>query len=456
MDPDLGWHIRYGQIILSGGLPQSDPFSYTMPSYNYANHEWLLDIIFVLLVPLTGFTGLSLIFALIATSTIFLALPKSLKVWQLSIIFLAAGIFLSFTGIRPQLISWLLFLIVLKIISKGDTFLLLVPIFLFWANIHGGFVIGIAILIIYLVSKFLAEGKLPVNKVFIIFLSILVTLINPYQLKLWQEILSILTDHRLKRIIVEWFPIIFAPHPLIIIWFFIFVFLFIKYFRNISIFEKMLYAALFLNSLLSIRNTPYFVLATIPFISASLKQYFEGLKKIPAILYKKIPFIIFSLLLTIFLATLSQIFSNSNMQTSVYPDRAVEFLKQLKGSGEIFAPYNWGGYLIWQYPQKRVFIDGRMPSWKQQKKAGESEYALDEYFKITSKSEFASIFKKYNIEYALLPNYSEGEPGFSKKILSLWQDMFTLSFPVSSFIKTLEDFGWEKIYEDEVSVIYKR
>ena len=32
--------------------------------------------------------------------------------------------------------------------------------------------------------------------------------------------------------------------------------------------------------------------------------------------------------------------------------------------GYVFNSYNWGGYLIWElYPQKQVFIDGRVPAY---------------------------------------------------------------------------------------------
>ena len=47
-----------------------------------------------------------------------------------------------------------------------------------------------------------------------------------------------------------------------------------------------------------------------------------------------------------------------------YPLGAVKYLHENPIEGNMFNEYNWGGFLIWQYPEKKVFIDGRMPSWK--------------------------------------------------------------------------------------------
>ena len=63
---DFGWHLRFGQIILAKGIVYKDLFSYTMPSYNFVDHEWLSDALFGFgfFYPLVGKFGLSIFFAL--------------------------------------------------------------------------------------------------------------------------------------------------------------------------------------------------------------------------------------------------------------------------------------------------------------------------------------------------------------------------------------------------------
>ena len=68
LDPDFGWALRMGEVILKSGIPKSDPFSYTMPSYPYVDYEWLTHIGIAKIYSLANFTGLTLIFTFIALS----------------------------------------------------------------------------------------------------------------------------------------------------------------------------------------------------------------------------------------------------------------------------------------------------------------------------------------------------------------------------------------------------
>src|SRR3989344_9531753 len=74
------------------------------------------------------------------------------------------------------------------------------------------------------------------------------------------------------------------------------------------------------------------------------------------------------------------------------------FLKTLPLSENIFNEYGWGGYLIWKIPERKYFIDGRMPSWRQN-----GQFVFGDYIKIT-KAEigFDKILEKYDIKYAIL------------------------------------------------------
>lgn len=44
--------------------------------------------------------------------------------------------------------------------------------------------------------------------------------------------------------------------------------------------------------------------------------------------------------------------------------RSAEYLMENKLSGKMLTDYNWGGWLIWNYPGIKPSIDGRMPFWK--------------------------------------------------------------------------------------------
>src|SRR3990172_1739641 len=69
-DPDFGWHIKMGELILTHGIPAKAPFSYTMPSFPFVDHEWFTNVLIYILYENMGWLGLSFIFSLLVTSEI--------------------------------------------------------------------------------------------------------------------------------------------------------------------------------------------------------------------------------------------------------------------------------------------------------------------------------------------------------------------------------------------------
>lgn len=76
LDPDFGWHLKMGQLILARGIPITDPFSYTMSSFPFVDHEWLTNIMIAKLYPTLGFLGLSAFYSTAAVLAIYIATSK--------------------------------------------------------------------------------------------------------------------------------------------------------------------------------------------------------------------------------------------------------------------------------------------------------------------------------------------------------------------------------------------
>src|SRR5437870_1663221 len=68
LDPDFGWHVRMGNLILASGIPATDPFSYTMSSYPFGDHEWLTNIFLAKAMGGIGYIFLAALFAVIAVA----------------------------------------------------------------------------------------------------------------------------------------------------------------------------------------------------------------------------------------------------------------------------------------------------------------------------------------------------------------------------------------------------
>jgi hypothetical protein len=87
-----------------------------------------------------------------------------------------------------------------------------------------------------------------------------------------------------------------------------------------------------------------------------------------------------------------------------YPVQAVAYLKAHPCAGNLFNDYNYGGYLIWKLPGQKVYIDGRMPTWRDAR----NKYLMDDYFSVLdSGSVQNSQFKKYDVACVLIGNSTD-------------------------------------------------
>jgi len=153
--------------------------------------------------------------------------------------------------------------------------------------------------------------------------------------------------------------------------------------------------------------------------------------------------------------------AKSITEESFYPKKAVEFLKTNLPQGQIFSKYGWGGYLIWKLPEKKVFIDGRMPSWRWKSPSNkESNYAMKDYQEILNgKTDYLPIFAKYGIDTLLLSSPKPKSLGeqLEEKLKDL---LFKLGVSKKErefdFHQQLQRDGWSTIYKDSVAIIYQK
>ncbi len=115
-----------------------------------------------------------------------------------------------------------------------------------------------------------------------------------------------------------------------------------------------------------------------------------------------------------------------------YACKAAEFLKKQPEKGVIFNTYEQGGFLIWQLPEYKVFIDGRMPAWPHP--SGKSPYTI--YLEtLQTQPGWQETLKEYNINWLFIG------PG-------TFMDLKIRENP--------ESFGWQEVYRDKKAVIYKK
>lgn len=409
LDPDLGWHLRMGEVIFASGVPKTDPFSYTMPSYPFVDHEWLTNVIMARLYPVLGMVGLAAVMAGVSTLALMTAVPVEWWNWAVVPLLLGMGGLMVRGGARPQVEDWLFLAITLRLTEskKWQRLRWLIPVlFGWWANLHGGFMLGPVILAVVLGVKFWEQRKIELLDVMVWCLGVVATLINPYGVRLWHEVWMQMTDMGLRNSIAEWQ--VFMMRLELGWWLLIALVavLAMKYGEEIEKREWAVWGLLLVAGLLNSRHAALFTVAAIPVAAKLLGKAYEEMKKKKVMRERARKFYgilvgVAGVLLVVEVGLLIRGMGAGS--GAMYPQGAINFLRANKFEGELFSKYWWGGYLIWKLPEKKVFIDGRMPSWRWTAPSGESNWAFKEYLLVGSGNEadIRDVFNKYRVGVVL-------------------------------------------------------
>jgi hypothetical protein len=164
-DADIGWHIRNGeQILASHAIPRTDSFSSSMSGHPWYAWEWLYDILIATIHHVSGLNGVVFFGAVIIAATFVLTLHLALRRGgNLLITFLLLVLSLAASAVhflaRPHLLSWLFAVIWFELLDSAAESgqsrhrLYWLPVLtVLWVNLHGGFLLGFALLAAYLIG----------------------------------------------------------------------------------------------------------------------------------------------------------------------------------------------------------------------------------------------------------------------------------------------------------------
>ena len=494
-DPDFWWHLKTGEYIYqTGSLPETDPFSYSSLEKDPINPEskrikfilssyWLFQLILFLIYKAFSFQGIIYLRAVILTLLVFVLYKAARREgmgFYLSIVFIIPSIVIlvNFTGERPQLFSFLFNFLLIYLLegfrkSQVSSLKYLFPIpfiMLLWANMHGGFILGVIILSIYIVSEackyaFRKFGQpLPMKSLKLLILagiiSVFITLLNPNGYNVVPVLLELEKGRYMSMIIESQSPIDIVKYGFYnqeFITYFILLFLcpllFLINIKKSDITDILIFSVFTYMSLSASRVIPFFApVASLLIVRYSLKTYEQLTERstFMSIIHKiKIPLsllkspsinILLSVLISVFLIyqlNNKNLFMNG-VRTERYPVGAVQFLKENKLQGNMFNPYVWGGYMLWElYPDYKVFTDGRG--------------LIEEVFFQVDRIMAASPISFYGV-----PEW--------KALLVAYKVNFIVTFSINEFSgrlvplipALLDDPEWHLIYLGNTSLIFLR
>ena len=385
----------------------------------------------------------------------------------------------------------------------------LLPLFYLWASMHGGFLIGIFILFFWALIKLIeilllklkyhssvaspskykkfcvklcqqsaefidGEKTITVKQIFIFLFFVICGAVaataTPYGVKLYSYLLNITNSSFMMEKIVEWFPFYYLPikyWQLLYFSFIVIVILLIFFYACKKRKElkaplwEMAVAIFFLAlALRSKRHFPILFIVSFPLLIGFFSSFFS----LPNdnFLNKKWPkqfFIVKPYIAIAFIVIIASKLIGINFITDPfiffggkYPRDAAAFLK---GNSEysnkkLFAKYGWGGYLIWVMPEKKLFIDGRLPQYPF---AGHT--LLEEYYEFFNETKIEDKLKQYDIGLVLMPSkISYYKLNWFEKYFLLLNEEKINEYE-NHFKNYLEQSdNWKLIYNDKISDIY--
>ncbi len=174
VNPDIYWHLAAGKYALAHlAPPRRDVFSWTMAGRRWTDFEWLSQAVYYLLWLAGGWRALQLFKALLLALTLLVfrrtvLLHGRRAALPLLLPFFALGI-LSNCDLRPENFTLLFFAATFYFLEKrrlagedlkGPGAAAAFAFFALWANLHAGFLYGLALAGIYAAGEF-AEALLP-------------------------------------------------------------------------------------------------------------------------------------------------------------------------------------------------------------------------------------------------------------------------------------------------------
>ena len=460
-DTDMWWHLAAGRaIVTTGRIPSVDEFSFTVRGTPWTDVYWLAQVGMYQAHVLGGDVALALAVAALAVAA-FVFVYRQMEGAPLLrgfVIVLAAAASSVIWSPRPQMLSFVLlgvtgYVVYLLKWRRVNRLWVLIPLFMLWANVHGGYALGLMLIGSVAVGETLnrVTGRAKAPEVMtwkeIGFLAGagvlcgLALLANPYTIGTWTLPFKTVGIKVLQGYIQEWgSPDFHNLYEQPILWLLFGLLAAAGFSGRRWDWSDLIAVAVFgYSAFLARRNVAPLALVIAPVLTRQLQPIVESgvaRVKLPASVRQGVnptlATVLNGLILTLVIlagvikcgmALAPQMIDKAKQQA--VPVRAVEWLKQSGLTGPMYNSYNWGGYLVWALPGEPVFVDGRTDIY-------EDEF-LREYIQVTFiRPGWHEVFDRYGVRLALTER-----DGFLAMILATQPD-------------------WRLVYADDQAAIYVR
>jgi hypothetical protein len=462
-NPDLGWHLAAGRFIAeSGRVPRADFLSWSQAGRPWIDFEWGAQLVFHVLDRLGGLPALW-VFKTLSFFGVSLMLTAMLRQWEFPAAWIGFALppfaiaLFPMSDIRPEVFSLLLFMAQFWVLERRRLGLRRagwkaelaghVAAYAVWANLHAGFVTGLALCVLYGAAEAYRRRERPTADSPLAWAAagVFGTCLNPYGPAVYTVFLEHWRQRAILRVLViEWEEPNFFNSYMNGYWAlvaFSFTGFILAMLQGLALPAEHLAAfsvfALFASR--AFRTTSYAALLAYP-LSLTVWRGLRAPGWWPGVR----PWLLAAGTAVALWRTAGmmqdQRFQHPLAVLENYgPAGACRFVLREKatlGGLRLYNPWNWGGYLDrYLYPDFKVSMDGRYLFTDM---LGEIEKAGD------TPDTWRRYLDRQGVDLALLVNDGRVvRPGS----ISLWRPFITYAMPRSD---------WALVYWDQQSVLLVR
>jgi hypothetical protein len=400
---DTWWLLRAGADIWgSWQVPLADNYSYTAAGRYWWNHEWLSEVLFYGLFRLGG---LPLLTACCAGAV----LATWATVWRtcrarFELLFVVTGLCLVVAAqswaIRPQVLSALLFAVVMRLAIDDRKAIWIPAVVVVWVNLHGAAVSSLVLVAGAAAGAAVWQRRIPWRLTAILAASAIAIGASPVGFRMFAEIAASMERSRLNALI-EWLPPAFTP-GLVPFWILVValpvatVALWRKWDERTARLLGIAIACLPL-ALRSTRNVGLFLIAAVPAFTSLLAPLIPAARP-PKGERPELNAAVMTIVVAAGLIIAVTVWRHPPARLGWRPI-APEAVKAIESCpGPLYNTYGDGGVLIWWTPQQRVFIDNRQDPYPT------DLLSLNRTMETTGA--YAEAFTQYKIQCVALPPQS--------------------------------------------------
>jgi hypothetical protein len=459
-DGDMARHIRLGEAILDrGALPQADFFSHTMAGRPFIAFEWGSEVVYALAYRVAGLPGVAVLAGLVLALTYALVArflirrggdPLLAYFVSMAAAVLSAAHWLA----RPHLFTMLGVVLLIELLERRGrrTLWPWFAFFVVWANLHGGFFYGCITIAIYAVGELL-EARLARGEeraewlararhhAAALGLALLASLVNPNGFRNLAHVAGFFGNTGILRYTQEFmspdFHTVNGKIFLLVLLAVVAILALTR--RRPTLPVLLLLLANLAFALISQRNIELFALVALPLLALTydaewralpvLRRAKEVFQREHAGAYSGVGAAVCAGLLGGVALAGGRVggieLVPDRFDPTIFPVKAVAKARVERLHGTMYNYFIWGGYLLHQWPEQKVFIDG----------------GTDHY----GEKLFAEYIQVWNLD-----------PGW-REVMDRWKIDLALIPPGSRLADELvRDQGWGQWYCDSTAVILRK